>query len=271
MASRRAFTISSIITFLLALIVVVLYNYFITIKPDLIYVRFGLKPIPVTLMICNVFVYFCIYKMHVYAILIGGSLMFCLLGDILLMFYVPPIPAYDNILFLIVGGISFFIGRGIMALAFGVYPYRNNRERCINIKIKKTVLIGNVSFIYTTGMIVYFILNMKGRLIIRILLPIYFFSMGFQLFMSLLRIKGFKEETLRSQLLGSFGTILFTISDSMLFWNIFIYPIPFGDIISISMYWAGMFLITISIVRGKDYQTEKSGMTTYLPLTTNNY
>ena len=174
------------------IIVTVLYNYYITTKPNEIYIRFSLKPIPVSLLILNIISYFIIYRMHVYAILIEVALLFCLLGDILLMFYVPTIPKYNNILFLIVGGGSFFIARGIMSLAFAVYPYRNNKERCIETSIKKIVFIGIIMFIYTVGMIVYFTLKSKADTVIKILLPIYFISMEIQLFMALLRIRTFK-------------------------------------------------------------------------------
>lgn len=263
---HKGFTISAVVSLIILLVVVTLYDCYLLGQPDNIHVRFVLKPIPVSIMILNVFVYFAIYRMHVYAILIGGALLFCLLGDILLMFYVPSILEYDNILFLIVGGISFFIARGIMSLAFGVYPYRNNKEKCIDTNIKKTVLIGLIVFVYTVGMIVYLDISIKGDLIMKIVIPIYIIAMGVQLFVSLLRIRGFKEETLKAQLLGVFGTLLFTVSDTMLLWNIFISVIPYGDAISITLYWGGLYLIMISIVRSETYETEKSVITRYLPL-----
>ena len=271
MTSHKAFTVSSMISLMIVTVIIILYDYYLSMRVDDIHLRFILKPIPISVMIVNVMVYMFIYRMHVYAMLIGGSLLFCLLGDILLMFYIPPIPQYDNILFLIVGGISFFIGRVIMSLAMGVYPYRNNKEKCLKATIKKVVLVGIIAFIYTVGMSIYFDLTIDQNIVMKILLPIYFTSMGMQFFLSLLRVKGFDDETLRSQLLGFVGTLLFNISDSILFWTIFISPISYGDIISISIYWVSMYLITISVVRSKTYESEKDTMSDYLHLSTNEY
>ena len=94
---HKGFTISAVVSLIILLVVVTLYDCYLLNQPDNIHVRFVLKPIPVSIMILNVFVYFAIYRMHVYAILISGALLFCLLGDILLMFYVPSILEYDNI------------------------------------------------------------------------------------------------------------------------------------------------------------------------------
>ena len=268
--NHKAFTISSLILLIIIIPIVTLYNYYTITLPTNTTIRFALKPIPVSLMVLNIFIYFRIYRMHIYAMLVSGGLLFCLLGDILLMFYIPTlipvIPEYNNIIFLIVGGISFFIGRGIMTLAFSVYPYRGSEVRHLKYGPAKLILSMLISFSYTTWLFIYFILNMSGSIVMKALVPIYFIMMGLQLFMSLMRTRGFDDETLRSQIFSVLGTALFNISDTLLFWDIFMSPIKYGSNISITLYWVGMFLISVSVVRGKNYETETLGSVSYLPL-----
>jgi len=186
--------------------------------------------------------------MHFYAALIQLSLFFCLLGDIGLMFYIPSIPLYDNPVLIILSGTSFFIARVLMTLAFLIYPFRGFNEKIIPVSFKKAVLVSIIPFIYFVWSLVYFIINMKPGTI-KIILPIYYLIMSINLFTSLLRIKSFEEETLKSQILGAVGTILFTVSDSLLFWVLFIDSVKYGDVISILFYWSGMYLISLSVVR----------------------
>lgn len=257
MIEHKRFTILALLSLICIFMIIGLYDYNTVVYPNKLNVRFGLKPIPLSILIADVLFYFIIYRMHTYALLIGISFSFCLIGDILLMFYIPSIERYNNILFLIFGGISFFVARVIISLAYGVYPFKSNKEYCIDMNIKKIVLIGIFTFIWTTVMCVYFTLNMNSGVVMKILLPIYFIMMGVNLSMSLLRVKGFTEETLRSQLFAVMGTVLFTASDSILFWNLFINEIPYGDVISITMYWVGMYFIMISIVRTSSALDEK--------------
>jgi len=262
---HKTFRIVSLISFIVILINGVLYNYYITTESTELIYRFILKPIPISILVIDTVIYFFIYRMHIYALLIQMSFLFCLLGDILLMFYIPSIPEYNNKIFLIVGGTSFFIARVIMTLAFGVYPYRNKIEKCLTTTVKKTVLTAIIPFIYTVYIIIWFANYMKNT-IMMVLLSFYIVIMGIQLFLSLLRIKGFVEESIVPQLFGFLGTCLFTVSDTLLFWNIFLIPIRYADVISISLYWSGMYLLMISIVRNSKFNYERSNIPTYLPL-----
>lgn len=257
-SNHPVFNVISIVVLLITIGVGISYNYLTSVYPLNLVYRFALKPIPVSMMILNIFAYFIIYRMHFYALLIGVSLIFCLLGDILLMFYLPGMDKYDNELFLIIGGVSFFIARGFMCLGFAVYPFRGKSERCIQAGIKKTVIITILCFIYTVAIITYFVVHMDSG-VIRILLPMYFVMMGVNLEFSILRVGGFLEEIRGSQVKGALGTIIFTISDTLLFWGIFLNPIPNGDAISICLYWLAMFLLTISVVRTKNIVTERLG------------
>lgn len=259
MCNHRLFNIISVVVFLINTVFGVLYNYYIAYHPTLTIYRFAFKPVPVTLLIILVFCYIRIYRMHFYALLTGVGLLFCLMGDTLLMFYIPEVDGYNVKLFLMIGGVSFFIARGFFTIASIVFPYRGSSEKTITIPIKKTFIIGLLCFVWTAGMIVTFFINMNGG-VLKYLLPIYFLMMGVELMFSIVRIRGFPGESLSAQIKGLIGTVLFTVSDSILFYGLFINPIMYGDIISISLYWLGMYFLTISVVRSPEYVKEKRGV-----------
>ncbi len=268
---HKAFRIISILSLIIIIVIGVLYNYYITYQPKDLTLRFVLKPIPISILVINIIVYFCIYQLHIYALLVLMGLLFCGLGDILLMFYIPTIPGYNNIIFLMIGGASFAIARGVMSLAFATNPYRqqSGSNRYITVTLKRILLATVISMVYTVTMIVYFTVNMKNKTMSG-LLSGYIIIMGIQILLSLLRIKGFEEESTVSQVLGVLGTVFFTVSDTLLFWNLFLTPIPYGNITSISFYWLGMYLLTVSVVRNSKFDWEKGDSTAYLPLYSNN-
>lgn len=244
-----SFNISAVISFIITIAVMIIYNYYTIMKPNQLIPRFVLKPLPVLSMIINICFYYCTRHVDFYALLIQVSLLFCLLGDILLMLYIPTIDEkYNNVLFLLIGGASFFVAKGLMSLALCIYPFRNVNKKCITVSVKRMAITSIFSFLYTGFIIGYFLINMKPS-VIKYLLPVYFIMMGLQLNLSILRIGGFEEETPASQLKGMIGTTFFTISDVILFWGLFISPIDFGDNISICLYWLGMYFLTISVVR----------------------
>ena len=189
------------------------------------------------------------------------GLLFCGLGDISLMFSDSNISQPGKLLF-IIGGTSFFIGRAVITLAFIIYPYRNKPDKRIDFTVIKIVFMLIIPITYTTWMIIYFCIVVKDNMMVS-MLSIYIFLMGIQLFFSMFRLKGFNDESLIPQVLGVSGTILFNISDTLLFWNIFIYPIPYGNIISILFYWLGIYLLTISIVRNNNFDIEKGNDNLY--------
>ena len=267
MTEHKTFRITSIVSFVIILTITIIYNYLLTINSHDI-TLFILKPIPLLILIINVVTYFIIYRIHVYALLIEISFLLCLIGDIFLMFYVPPIPKYDNVTYLILGGGAFLIARIFMCLAYGISPFDNNGRRCIDVNVKKIIFAGLFGFIWTCAMCIYFGFNMNSEFYMKILIIFYLVIMGVNLVMALVRIKGFKEETLSSQIFGVAGTVLFTISDNLLLWNIFIKTVPYGDVISINIYWIGMFFIMISTVRTNSVEREKINVSMYLPLTT---
>ena len=261
---HKLFRVTSAIFFVLILIIDALYSYYITPKPTDLHTWFALKHIPTTAMAILVIIYFLIYRIHVYASLIEIGLLFCMIGDILLMFYIPTIPGHNNPIFLIIGGTSFFVARVVMTLAFIVHPHKNNHRDRIQISLKKGVLVGILPFIYTSYMLIYFSINMQDKIKIGIL-SVYTIMMGIQLYCSFLRAKGFEEESIYPQIFGVVGTVFFTISDTLWFLNMMKH-IPYIDIISISFYWLGMYFLAISVVRSSNTNQEKSDGIHYQPL-----
>ena len=109
----------------------------------------------------------------------------------------------------------------------------------------------------------HFVNNMKDYFM-SAMLSIYIVIIGIQLFFSLLRVGTFVGiESIVPQILGVLGTLLFTISDTLLLWNIFLTTIPKSSNISISLYWLGMYIIMISIVRNSKYSFEKHNFAGY--------
>lgn len=250
MSGHKIFRISCIIN--LALICITSILYFVI---DGIIDKFILKPIPLILLIFNIGYYFIIYKIHIYAMLLEGGFIFCMIGDILLMFYIPLIPKYNKPILLIAGGGSFFISRILFSLMLLVYPYKDVNERIIEVRIIKLVLFGIAPLVLSICLISYFSNIISNRTLV-VLLSFYIIVMNLQLWLSLLRIKGFKEESMISQIFGFIGTLFFNVSDILLFINLFSsFIIP--DTITMSFYWLGMYILMISVVRSSSFEREK--------------
>ncbi len=261
---HKLFKIISLISLILITAVASLYNYYILTYPSILFIRFILKPIPVIILTIQISTYFCIYRLNFYAFCMFIFMLFCFMGDIMIMFYIPDKLEYDHKSFLIVGGASFLIARMVISISFIVYPYIESINKRISFPLRKTIIIGVISFLFTGTLIVYFIIYIDS-ILFRIFLPIYVVSMGTQLFFSLMRIGGFQEESLIPQIFSVIGTILFNISDIILFINMFLFTIDFGENVAICLYWVAMYILTISIVRNKCGCIEKNS-TSYLPL-----
>lgn len=255
MISHKYFNILALVSFFVLIPIVSLYNYYH--YHNNTFAVYILKPIPIVILMIGVIFYFAIYKMHIYPLFVLFYFIFNLLGDVLLMLYSPVNKPY-----LIVGGISFAIGRLIMSAAFILYPFRVSKTYKINTTRIKILLSGFVSGSWTIGLCIYFCIYVDD-LLMKILLPGYFIVMGINLFMALVRINGYDLETLSSQLLGALGTILFNISDTLLFWNLFIHEIKYGDAVSITLYWVSMYIIMLSIVRTNSPSKEKNNFNLY--------
>lgn len=239
MFEHKSFCISSLISFILIVIIGTLYNYYDGL------IRLILKPFPILILIGNIIAYFIIYRINIYSLLTLIVLIFCMTGDILIMFNSP--------ILLIVGSVSFFIARVIICVIFYVHPY--SFERTVTPGIKKLTLSGLISFLYTVSCIVGISLILNDFSLI-ILIDIYILVMGCQLFFSLLRIGEF-EETFSCQIFGIVSTICFNISDTLLFLDMFFKIQKYYDMISICFYWLSSFLLAMSVVRNKTFDLEK--------------
>ena len=256
---HTTFVTISIISFNIIIIFAVTYDYIIISNhPHTLISRFVIKPIPLFVLIINTIGYLFIYKINLYSLIIMISFIFCMIGDILLMFYIPSIKKYNNIIFLILGGVSFAIARIFMTVSSILHPFK---YKFIIYQMSNTINILLVSIpilLYFVIFGMYMIINISNK-IMGFVIFFYFIIMGIQTYLSVLRIKGLKQETLISQILGTLGTIMFDISDTLLFLNMFVNKIPYGNVISITIYWCGMYCIAISIVRSSNKVIEKKG------------
>ena len=225
------------------------YCYYVTYFPSNLTYRFALKPIPTTLISTLVFSCFIIYGLKLYTCLIEIGIMFCLIGDILLMLYLPEvsqISGYKHIQFILAGGSSFFLARVCFTLSYLLLRKPYMRKNYIKPSLYKAMGCLAFPLFFTVSVGVYFIGTTEG--VIKYLLPGYILMMGVQAYISVLRI-GHPNEYLTSQILGSIGAHLFFISDTILFYNVFVETIKYLDIISISIYWLSLYLMSLSVVR----------------------
>lgn len=253
------------IIYILIFIIICIYDYLlycienhITYDDMYIYI---LKPIPTSLLIVLTIVYFIIYKVHLYSLCTLVGFIFCLLGDIFLMLY-PRFTNDNN--FIIDGGIMFFFARICMTVSLIFYPYINlHAYKKLHISfnrknLKKFIIIFIPTLLFSVGFGIYFLKTMKN-VFKGISIFFYFLSMGLQLFLSIYRLGEFKIESMLSQGLMIVGTALFTVSDTLLLFYMYIDKFYNGDMISISLYWISMCFISSSIIRNKQYIIEKNG------------
>lgn len=259
---RRGYNIIILLMTLCILGSGIMYDYYIITQPENLTVHFVLKPVPLTCMLVIAISYLLLYGSNIYGIFMTSSLVLCLLGDVLLMLYIPEVPEYSYKVVLLVGGGSFFIARLFLLLGFSLHPnnlkcYKSvESQRSYNScselgrwGVIKLILAGTTSILYTIGIMTYFILHTTG--VLQFVLPFYCSMMGLNLFTAMLRVREFPEdETLSSQLKGTFGIILFTLSDTILFFDLFTHNVIYGNVVAISLYWIGMYFLTISLKRG---------------------
>lgn len=270
-ASEHPIHLLYLLLFPILVLLITLYDYYLYQGSNSL-ALFIIKPLPVCLMMASGFIYMFIYSLHCYAQQMTISLLMCLIGDVLLMFYSPP--EFEFAEMIILGGVAFFVARICMSVTFLLHPYSFSKS---GISIKENPYRFVLSGIFSLGYLAAattILIREHLDVLMTILVFIYLLSMSFQLGCACLRVRGFKIETLTSQLLGLAGTILFTISDSLLLYDMFMAYGRFASptwvmqilidsglskIISITLYWLGMYLLTISMVRNSSYQIEKTG------------
>eukprot|EP01091_Cochliopodium_minus_P007504 TRINITY_DN17390_c0_g1_i1.p1 TRINITY_DN17390_c0_g1~~TRINITY_DN17390_c0_g1_i1.p1 ORF type:complete len:261 (-),score=12.74 TRINITY_DN17390_c0_g1_i1:80-862(-) len=204
------------------------------------------KPMPVFFMIIFTIIYMIEYDRHNYSLLILIGLLFFIMGDVLLLFS-------ESIYFLLGMG-SFLIGRVFMTIAFSVKPFRRERmKRALKWRGWYVLCLlffaaaGYMAFLFEEKLL------RKDSFPYKISIPIYVFICALQISFSFFRFSVVQESAL-SKFLGFLGSFLIGISDGFLGYSMFVSPlISHGRNINapliMTTYWAGNFLITISILR----------------------
>lgn len=252
---HKAFRISSLISGICIVAIAATFNYFSLTNDPRFYLKLLLKSAPVLILLLLNISYFIHYKVTVYSSLMSFGLFFCLIGDILLSLYDPKFNGNINNknLCLMVGGITFLTARVIFLLMFILYGCKISKYN-----IKK-LLICHIAFnapFLTLG-ILNLVYDNYSKISITILIYA-IFGFGFQLSYSFLRINAIKEESINSCIFGFLGILAFNLSDTLLLITMLTSFFPVYVItISDNIYWTGMFLLTISIVRSKEEFLEK--------------
>ena len=167
-------------------------------------------------------------KQYKNLILIG--LIFCLFGDIFLMF-----EAY-----FIYGLVSFLIGH-----IFFMYAFTTINGFIINIKTL-------IPLVVVTGLVFFKLKDHLGELMIPVIVYITFI-----LIMSWQAINLYVWKKENQFLLIAIGACLFLASDSLLAYRKFITDFPFGQFLVSSTYWSAITLIALSTVNiGKNIDTD---------------
>ena len=241
----------NLITLVIISITAITYDIFL-IKSDKI-VLLILKIIPMFCLISTGISYFFLYSCHRYAVLITISFIFCLFGDILLAIS-------NNYYFLIIGGINFIIARIFMITALSTFPYGSvcNRSKKFNTSRRVKIISGSINALILLFIIGYY--EVRVTYIQLILIVSYMLIVTLQNYISIIRIQAYNE-SLFPVIIAMIGTILFGISDILLFHSSFVKSNIIIEIISIDFYWLGSYMIAISMVRNtKSFHFEKDGM-----------
>jgi hypothetical protein len=183
-----------------------------------------------------------LYTINIYSFLTSIALIFCWIGDFLLLFYSPE----NN--FLIFGGISFFSARCIWILALMLFP----EKECSFLKYKTKSLIETFLFatVIYTGFGLFFYFNCPDNILSVLVLIYFILGFGPPVALAYLRIKKLSQETIRGTVLSFAGLLCFNFSDTLLFFSLLSGIIPLKwSFLSNNIYWAAMYLLSLSVSR----------------------
>ena len=257
---HKSFRIFSFAILLVILSFIIIYNVWSILYSEF-YGKLVLKLIPSFCIMSIPIFYYLYYRMTLYTLFIHIMLFFCLLGDLFLGLYDPNVaelPLFKNI-YLILGGGSFLLARGLILLTMILYPasrLKLIKHSCISLIISHVLF--NIPFI---GLSFIFYFN-NNNITITIFVMIYIIlGFGFQSSYSFLRIKAIEWESYFSSVFAFVGIMLFNVSDFILLSTMFtpIFP-SYCILIADNIYWVSMFLLTISVVRSP-YTLEEKGKT----------
>ena len=237
---HKIFRINAIITAFISAVAAALYIYCSDVKPYGIKVHISVKTVPLISMICLNGLYMCVYKVSTYSSLTLVSLFLSLIGDILLAVSDDSLKSMD---FLIGGGLSFLIARIIWNITFCL-----DRRKLIHYDpIKCGIVLGINLIIYLGIGVALFINNIS--MLSGLILGYVLIGMPVQTTAAFLRIGKIEHESVFSTSFAFIGMVIFNISDILLFFSMELSLPQYVMFISNVLYWIGMYLLTISIVR----------------------
>ncbi len=167
--------------------------------------------------------------------LIIAALVFSWIGDVVLL-------AEKKFAWLFVIGLASFL---IAHIFYVVYFWQIRKINSVGVKIKLFPVIAVLAYSLT---FYFFLLPNVGTLKI----PILFYTV----IISLMLIASFQAFDLSTQSFGRIcvaGALLFTLSDSILAYNRFVSPIPFGGAFVMLTYALGQLLIAEGALRNLNY------------------
>jgi len=243
------YRIVSLVILSLLITLSILYDYY-SLKSDNDLLIVGLKiSTTSTLLLLNL-IYFYMYTFNMYSVLIFITMLLNTLGDLFLGIYDPKSfnMIQHNKLFFIFGGGFFLVGRILLTINLCIKPYK--KFEIIRYPVRKFWIISTVFTGLHLCIGVTFIILIRSKLSVMIFFYI-IFGLTPPLVMSIMRIGELEKESTISSILCLFGLILYNISDIILFLTIFFdeYFPYYTHLITNAIYWLGLYLITISIVR----------------------
>ena len=260
---HKHFRIYSVVLSVAIFAASVLYDYF-TIRKHNLMLDLGLKMIPVWSAIIFSLAYIYLYRLNIYVSLMIMALFLCFFGDLFLGLYDPKITSsYDDMVYFLLGGGSFFFARVILCINFMIKPFK--RLSLIRYSVKKYLVVTIATLIAFIGLgvanIVMFNTNISKLMFGYIML-----GMGLPLSYSFLRINAIPGENRASCIKAFIGVCLFNISDIILLLNMSLVNLPnYIHVISNNIYWGGLYLLAVSILRTQTDHEELNG-SQHLPL-----
>ena len=244
----------------LSLCCMVTYNY-LAIRETDTDIRWAMKVGPITLYMIFTMLYILLYRITVYSILTLSILFTSMLGDIFIEIYDVPFENFiDNPkMYFILGGIAYFISRILLTALFMLKPY-NEISRIYHEKMRIIACHSLfVSAYIALGITVLVIRFNTVSICVAIYLMVGF---GFAQSYAFLRIGAVRnlkyEESVLSSCLGFLSICLFNISHLFIIISTYTKILPwYIKLISCNIYWVGMALLTISIIRSKCEDVER--------------
>jgi len=250
------YRIASLVILSLLITLSILYDYYsLKSNNDLLIVGFKISTTS-TLLLLNL-IYFYMYRFNIYSVLIFITMLLNTLGDLFLGIYNPKSfnIIQHNKLFFIFGGGFFLLGRIVLTINLFLKPYK--KIQIIHYPVRKFWILFTIFLGLHLCIGITFIILIRNKLSVLIFFYI-IFGLTPPLVMSIMRIGELEKESRVSSILCLFGIIMYNISDIILFLTIFFHSYfpSYTHLITNDIYWLGLYLITISIVRYNSEELE---------------